>query len=128
MRKVYPRTLTRVVVLACCVAAALPLVAQTRLAEESRREAWQKVDQIFSAMGVRSGATVADIGAGDGFFTSRLARAVGPDGRVFAVDVNEGALTRRARVARRDPEVEGGRPADRRFRRQRGVTGAKPFG
>lgn len=87
------RKLTRVILLACAVGA-VPLFAQTRQAAEERREAWQKVDQIFSAMGVRSGATVADIGAGDGFFTSRLARAVGPDGRVFAVDVDEGALTR----------------------------------
>jgi precorrin-6B methylase 2 len=45
-------------------------------------------------MGVRSGATVADVGAGGGFFTSRLARAVGPEGRVFAVDVDDKALTR----------------------------------
>jgi predicted methyltransferase len=79
---------------ACCVAAAIPLPAHTRQTDDTRREAWQKVDQIFAAMGVRSGATVADVGAGDGFFTSRLARAVGPDGRVFAVDVDEKALTR----------------------------------
>lgn len=70
------------------------LVAQDRAASESRREQWQKVDEIFVAMGVRPGATVADIGAGDGFFTNRLARAVGPDGRVFAVDIDEKALER----------------------------------
>lgn len=45
-------------------------------------------------MRVRPGATVADVGAGDGFFTSRLARAVGPDGRVFAVDIDDKALER----------------------------------
>jgi predicted methyltransferase len=84
---------TRVILLACVIGA-LPVLAQTRQTEESRRDEWQKVDEIFSAMGVRSGATVADVGAGDGFFTSRLAKAVGPDGRVFAVDVDEGALTR----------------------------------
>jgi predicted methyltransferase len=87
------RRLSRIVLWAC-VLAAVPLLGQVRQADEGRREEWQKVDQIFTAMGVRSGATVADVGAGDGFFTSRLARAVGPDGRVFAVDVDEGALTR----------------------------------
>src|SRR5687768_8820949 len=93
MPKLSSRTVTRVLLLAFVTVAA-PLLAQTRQTEEGRREEWQKVEQIFSAMGVRSGATVADVGAGDGFFTSRLARAVGPNGRVFAVDVDEGALTR----------------------------------
>jgi predicted methyltransferase len=70
------------------------LFAQDRAAQERRREQWQKVDEIFAAMAIRPGATVADIGAGDGFFTSRLARAVGPDGRVFAVDIDDKALER----------------------------------
>jgi predicted methyltransferase len=93
MPTVYSRKLTPVLLLICSLGA-LPLLAQTRQAEEGRREEWQKVDQILSAMGVRPGATVADVGAGDGFFTTRLARAVGADGRVFAVDIDEGALTR----------------------------------
>lgn len=93
MRHTHLRKLTRVILLACA-AGAVPLLAQTRQAIEERREEWQNVDQIFAAMGVRPGATVADVGAGDGFFTRRLARAVGPDGRVFAVDVDEAALTR----------------------------------
>lgn len=65
-------------------------VEQARL--ESQREAWQKVDEIFEAMGVRPGAAVADIGAGEGFFTARLSRAVGDGGRVFAVDVSARSL------------------------------------
>jgi predicted methyltransferase len=93
MPNVYLRRMTQVILWAAVIAV-MPVLAQTRQTDEARREAWQKVDQIFSAMGVRSGATVADVGAGDGFFTSRLARAVGPDGRVFAVDVDEKALTR----------------------------------
>jgi predicted methyltransferase len=89
----YWRKLTRVL-LCAGILGAVPLLAQTRQADDARREEWQRVDQILGAMGVRSGATVADVGAGDGFFTTRLARAVGPDGRVFAVDIDEGALTR----------------------------------
>lgn len=77
-----------------------PLAAQDRRAEESRREQWQKVDEIFAAMGIRPCAVVADVGAGDGFFASRLARAVGDDGRVFAVDIDDAALERlRRRLA-----------------------------
>jgi predicted methyltransferase len=52
------------------------------------REQWQRVDDIFHELGVAPGAHVADIGAGSGFFTTRLAKAVGPQGRVYAVDVN----------------------------------------
>jgi predicted methyltransferase len=82
------------------VLATAALLGQTRAEQEKQREQWQKVPEIFAAMGVRSGATVADVGAGDGFFTSRLARAVGPNGRVYAVDVSDAALDRlRKRLA-----------------------------
>lgn len=70
------------------------LAAQDRFSEERKREGWQRVPEIFEAMAVRPGATVADIGAGDGFFTARLAAAVAPAGRVYAVDVSESQLER----------------------------------
>ena len=67
---------------------------------EESREQWQKVDEVIAAMGARRGAVVADLGAGDGFFTVRLARAVGEQGKVYAVDVSADALRRlRTRVA-----------------------------
>jgi hypothetical protein len=50
MSGVYFRTLTRVILLTCGIGT-LPLLAHTRQAEEGRREEWQKLDQIFSAMG-----------------------------------------------------------------------------
>jgi len=73
-----------------------PLLAQhdstQRATMESRREEWQKVDEVLKAMRAKPGAVVADIGAGDGFFTARLSRAVGGSGRVYAVDVSARAL------------------------------------
>ncbi|MEX2660991.1 MAG: methyltransferase domain-containing protein, partial [Vicinamibacterales bacterium] len=73
--------------------------ARPRTHDETPREQWQKVDEIFAAMQVKPGAAVADIGAGNGFFTTRLASAVGPTGRVLAVDIGADALRRlRARV------------------------------
>jgi predicted methyltransferase len=75
-----------------CLVSATHVLAQDRTTQEHRREQWQNVDAIFAEMGVRPGASVADIGAGDGFFTSRLARSVGPDGRVFAVDIDDAAI------------------------------------
>ena len=57
------------------------------LLEPPDREAWQKPDQVMDALHVADGTTVADLGAGGGWFTIRLARRVGPNGRVYAVDV-----------------------------------------
>jgi predicted methyltransferase len=68
--------------------------------EEARREAWLNVPGIVDALGIVAGAAVADVGAGDGFFTVRLARAVGPNGRVYAVDVTSSILEKlRKRVS-----------------------------
>ena len=52
----------------------------------------------MDAMGIADGSVVADIGAGSGWFTIRLARRVGPQGLVYAEDVQPemiNAITRR---------------------------------
>jgi predicted methyltransferase len=68
---------------------------------EERRDSWQKVPQIFEAMGIRPGSVVADIGAGGGFFTARLSAAVGEAGRVYAVDISTRVLEKlRERVGK----------------------------
>ena len=51
------------------------------------RDAWQKPELIMDALGIGEGSVVADLGAGGGWFTVRLARRVGPNGLVFAQDV-----------------------------------------
>jgi rhodanese-related sulfurtransferase/predicted methyltransferase len=66
--------------------------SSNRAAQEARRETQQRVADIFKVMGVGPGAVVADVGAGQGFFTVRLAKAVGETGRVLAVDVSQQAL------------------------------------
>ncbi len=78
---------------------ALLVGAEIDQERETRRASEWKVPEIFEALALRPGATVADIGAGDGFLAVRLAKAVGPEGRVLAVDINEkalGKLTERA--------------------------------
>jgi predicted methyltransferase len=71
------------------------------LLEGPDRDAWQKPDQIMDALGIADGATVADIGAGAGWFTIRLARRVGPNGVVYAQDVQRQMLEAiRRRVTR----------------------------
>jgi ubiquinone/menaquinone biosynthesis C-methylase UbiE len=57
--------------------------------EGGDRDAWQQPDRVIASLGLRPGDRVADIGAGSGYFTLPLARAVGPPGRVHAVDVDE---------------------------------------
>ena len=57
------------------------------LLEGPDREDWQKPDLIMDALRIAEGSVVADLGAGGGWFTVRLARRVGPRGRVYAEDV-----------------------------------------
>lgn len=94
-------SLRRVVVLiVALVVLPVSIPAQTGFAQtrtnthEGNRESWQRVPDIFEAMGVVAGSVVADVGAGDGFFTTRLAKAVGPTGRVYAVDISASVLER----------------------------------
>jgi ubiquinone/menaquinone biosynthesis C-methylase UbiE len=51
------------------------------------RDAWQKPDLVMDTLGIGEQSVVADVGAGGGWFTVRLARRVGPNGRVIAQDV-----------------------------------------
>jgi predicted methyltransferase len=57
------------------------------LLERPDRALWQKPEQIMDALHVADGSTVADIGAGAGWFTIHLAQRVGPNGVVYAQDV-----------------------------------------
>ena len=62
------------------------------------RDLWQRPDQIMDALGIADASVVADIGAGSGWFTIRLARRVGPRGLVYAEDVQKemiNAISRR---------------------------------
>lgn len=56
------------------------------------REEWQQPDRVLTDLGLRAGMTVADMGCGNGYFTLRLARAVGERGRVHAADIDKEAL------------------------------------
>jgi cyclopropane fatty-acyl-phospholipid synthase-like methyltransferase len=65
--------------------------AAKRLAYEGfGRDEWQQPERVVADLGLAHGAKVADLGSGGGYFTFRLARAVGPGGRVYAVDVDAG--------------------------------------
>ncbi len=56
------------------------------------RNAWQQPDKVTNDIILKPGCTVADVGCGDGYFTLKLAKALGGKGKVFAADINAGAL------------------------------------
>jgi ubiquinone/menaquinone biosynthesis C-methylase UbiE len=56
------------------------------------REQWQMPIRVMDEIGVRPGMTVADVGAGDGWFTFYLAERVGSSGRVIAEDIDAKTL------------------------------------
>jgi ubiquinone/menaquinone biosynthesis C-methylase UbiE len=60
--------------------------------ERESRDAMQKPDEIMAALAFRPGERVADVGAGSGYFTVRIARAIGPQGRVLATDIRQEML------------------------------------
>ena len=87
--------------------------------DESAREKWQRVGDVFAALNIGAGGVVADLGAGGGFFTVRLAEAVGDRGRVYAVDVSEQVVRNLSRRVEsqglQNVEVIQGVPADPRL-------------
>jgi ubiquinone/menaquinone biosynthesis C-methylase UbiE len=55
--------------------------------ERPEREATQQPEKVLDALKIAPGSTVADVGAGTGYFSLRLAKRVGPQGRVLATDI-----------------------------------------
>lgn len=52
----------------------------------------QQWDKILNSMGVKPGMVIGEVGAGEGYFTFQLAERVGPEGKIFANDINKGSL------------------------------------
>jgi ubiquinone/menaquinone biosynthesis C-methylase UbiE len=90
--------------------------------DDPKRDAWQQPEEVVRLMNISAGQRVADIGAGTGYFVPYLSRAVGPTGKVLALDVELNMvrhLERRVRdqalrnvepvhVPPGDPELAGG--------------------
>jgi len=63
------------------------------------RDSWQQPERVIGELGISSGQSIADVGSGGGYFTFRLSEAVGPKGRVYAVDVDADMNERLERLA-----------------------------
>jgi precorrin-6B methylase 2 len=75
-----------------------PLVATL---EDEGREIFSQRDRIAALVGPRKGSVVADVGAGSGFMAELFADLVGPEGKVFAVDINPVLMKRVAEDAQK---------------------------
>jgi arsenite methyltransferase len=82
-----PRHFLKLVVALCLVVGGCARLKQCAYEGISRDE-WQQPQKVIAALKLQPGAVVADLGAGGGYFTFRLAEAVGPGGKVYAVDVD----------------------------------------
>lgn len=94
-------------------------LAGNQWSTETARDKRGEAEEIMKAAGLKSDMTVADIGAGEGYYTVRLAEKVGENGRVLAQDIDEEAIDRlAARVNRENLDnvsIKLGAPDDPRL-------------
>jgi len=69
-----------------------PYSGDLSIFEYPDRDKKLQIDRVMDLLGIREGKSVADIGAGSGWFTVRAARRVGTGGTVFAEDINPEAI------------------------------------
>jgi arsenite methyltransferase len=93
------RHFLRLVVALCLVFGGCARLKQCAYEGISRDE-WQQPQKVIAALKLRPGAVVADLGAGGGYFTFRLAEAAGPGGKVYAVDVDPDMVELVAKTAK----------------------------
>ena len=91
-------------------------IVSARWSNEEARDRVNEAGEVMSKAGIAKGMTVADIGAGEGYYTIRLASRVGKDGRVLAEDivasVRDTLAERVARERLENVSVRLGTPAD----------------
>lgn len=66
-----------------------PYTGDLSIFEEPKRAENLQIDRVMDILKITEGKTVADIGAGSGWFTTRAAKRVGEKGKVFAVEINQ---------------------------------------
>lgn len=94
-------------------------IVSARWSTEEARDRLNEAGKVMDLAGIKPGMTVADIGAGEGYYTIRLAQRVGKDGRVVAEDivpdVRDALATRVVRERLDNVSVRLGLPADPRL-------------
>jgi predicted methyltransferase len=70
--------------------------------DELLREKTDRVADVLTALGARGGAHIADVGSSDGFYTLRIAKAVAPNGKAYAIDIEQKSLDKLRERAQKD--------------------------
>jgi len=71
------------------------------ICQEYGRDAWQKPDEVVKSLNLKPGDVIADIGAGDGYFTRRFAKAVSPGGEALGLEISSSKVESMKRDAER---------------------------
>jgi predicted methyltransferase len=79
-----------------------PYTGDLSIFEEPGRDKRLQIDRVMDLLSLKPGSTVADIGAGGGWFSVRAARRVAPGGRVIAEEINPKAIAYIQQRARRE--------------------------
>jgi ubiquinone/menaquinone biosynthesis C-methylase UbiE len=79
-----------------------PYTGDLSIFERPGRDQRLQIDRVMDLLNLRPGSTVADIGAGSGWFSVRAALRVAPTGRVIAEDINPQAITYIQQSAQRE--------------------------
>ena len=79
-----------------------PYTGELSIFEDPKRDERLQPNRIMDILGIKEGSTVADVGAGSGWFTVRAARRVGAGGAVYAVDINRDYLDYIEKRAKRE--------------------------
>ena len=79
-----------------------PYTGNLSIFEEPGRDKRLQIDRVMDLLNIKPGSTVADIGAGGGWFSVRAARRVAPNGRVIAEEINPKAITSIQQRAKRE--------------------------
>ena len=79
-----------------------PYAGDLSIFEEPGRDQRLQIDRVMDLLHLKPGSTIADIGAGGGWFSVRAARRVGPKGRVIAEDINPKAIASIQQRAQRE--------------------------
>ena len=82
--------------------ASQPYAGDLSIFETPGRDQRLQINRVMDLLGIQPGKSVADIGAGSGWFSVRAARRVAPGGTVYAEDINPDAITYMAQRAQRE--------------------------